>query len=190
MRYQPIDRPNRGHVGKNWNSYHLRSLQLILQATHGIVSGAPDFFKQAFGNTYDEFEEIISRPHHFIFNRFWYEYFDGKPELDAYKKLYACLSKQEKEELLAFLSAHDQKTYKQKHTTISNEKVREIAQYYIPLHKDEERRIWDAKKRCPNEAPEDSITISKDEIVEDAGLEDQEVGILNITNSIQKVAIA
>lgn len=41
MRYQPTDRPDRGHVGANWSRYQLRSMQIILQATHGIVSGEP-----------------------------------------------------------------------------------------------------------------------------------------------------
>ena len=42
MRYQPTDRPDRGHVGEKWSRYQLRSMQIILQATHGIVSGEPD----------------------------------------------------------------------------------------------------------------------------------------------------
>src|SRR5207253_4958125 len=49
MRYQPTDMKDRSHVGKNWNRYFLRSMQIILQATHGVVSGAPQFFKRAFG---------------------------------------------------------------------------------------------------------------------------------------------
>ena len=36
MRYQPTDRPDRGHVGEKWSRYQLRSMQIILQATHGI----------------------------------------------------------------------------------------------------------------------------------------------------------
>ena len=56
---------------KNWNSYYLRSMQVILAATHGIVSGAPEFFKKAFGDTYEEFEGILFRSHHYIFNRYW-----------------------------------------------------------------------------------------------------------------------
>src|SRR5437773_3680853 len=59
MRFQPTDLPNRSHVGEKWTRYQLRSLQLILQATHGIVSGEPDFFKRAFGNTSDEFEALL-----------------------------------------------------------------------------------------------------------------------------------
>ena len=38
MRYQPTDRPDRGHIGEKWSRYQLRSMQIILQATHGIVS--------------------------------------------------------------------------------------------------------------------------------------------------------
>src|SRR6266850_5514176 len=50
MRYQPTDRPDRGHVGDKWSRYQLRSMQIVLQATHGVVSGEPAFFKRAFGN--------------------------------------------------------------------------------------------------------------------------------------------
>src|SRR5258708_6983493 len=57
MRYQPTDRPDRGHIGEKWKRYQLRSLQIILQATHGVVSGEPDFFKRAFGDTFDDFKE-------------------------------------------------------------------------------------------------------------------------------------
>jgi len=188
MRYQPIDRPNRGHVGEKWNSYHLRSLQLILQATHGIVSGAPQYFRTAFGDTYKEFEEILSRPHHFIFNRFWYQYFDGKAELDAYNKLYLSLSNHEKSELLAFLSTHDKKAYKENSSLLSNKKIREIVQFYIPLPKDEECKIWEAQKNRPKEVFESSI--AADELVEDAGLIENEFDH-EVTNfSIQKAAIA
>ena len=66
MRYQPTDRPDRGFVGEKWNTYWLRSFQLILQATHGIVSGTPDFFKHAFGDKYKEFEDILFMPHTYI----------------------------------------------------------------------------------------------------------------------------
>ena len=43
MRYQPVTLKDRSHVGKNWNRYYLRSFQIMLQATHGIVSGNPSF---------------------------------------------------------------------------------------------------------------------------------------------------
>ena len=87
MRYQP------GSTGKtaaisvhNWNSYYLRSMQVILQATHGIGQRARrNFFRKAFGDTYEEYEGILLRPHHYIFNRYWYEQFDGRAEFEAFQ---------------------------------------------------------------------------------------------------------
>ena len=58
MRYQPTDRPDRGFVGEKWSKYSLRSMQVILQATHGIVSGSPDFFYRAFGESSEDFKEF------------------------------------------------------------------------------------------------------------------------------------
>jgi hypothetical protein len=51
MQYQPTDLPDCSHVGERWTRCQLRSLQLILQATHGVVIGDPDFFNKAFGDT-------------------------------------------------------------------------------------------------------------------------------------------
>src|SRR3984957_5546007 len=85
MRYQPTDRPDRGHVGDKWSRYQLRSMQIVLQATHGVVSGEPDFFKRAFGDTFADYERIISMPHDFIFNREWYERYDKEGRLHEYR---------------------------------------------------------------------------------------------------------
>jgi len=81
MRYQPTNLADRSHVGEKWTRYQLRSLQIILQATHGVVSGDPDFFRRAFGDTVPEFQALLLRPHQYIFNRDWYEKHEGRPEL-------------------------------------------------------------------------------------------------------------
>ena len=60
MRYQPVTRQDRGHVGPKWNPYYLRSMQVMLQATHGIVSGAPEFFRRAYGDTYENLRAFCS----------------------------------------------------------------------------------------------------------------------------------
>ena len=49
MRYQPVTLKDRSHVGKGWNRYYLRSFQIMLQATKGVVSGSPSFFLRAYG---------------------------------------------------------------------------------------------------------------------------------------------
>ena len=174
MRYQPVTRPDRGHIGKNWNSYFLRSMQVILQATHGIVSGAPDFFRLAFGNTYEEFENILLRPHRYIFNRFWYERYDGRPEFDAFQIAMKALSSDEKNELLDFLCSHNKQTYESCLNELSVGKLRDVARFFVPIQTADEKKIWKAQKRRRLENIDANI-IPEDERVEDAGLTDEDV---------------
>ena len=70
---------------KNGPVINFDQLRIILQATHGVVSGAPEFFKRAFGDTYTDFEDLLLWPHKFIFNRDWFEKYDGVGELDDFK---------------------------------------------------------------------------------------------------------
>ena len=39
MRYQPVTHVDRSHVGPRWTWYELRAFQIMLQVTHGVVSG-------------------------------------------------------------------------------------------------------------------------------------------------------
>ena len=189
MRYQPTNLPHRYFVGNKWRRYTLRSMQIILQATHGIVSGAPDYFKHAFGNTYEQFQHILNRPQHFIFNRDWYERGEGKSEFEEYKTCYEALTENEIEELIDFLShsffdtfgEHGEKEslkFSKPHLISAikkykNSKIRNVLNFYIPLDKDIEREIWDKQKenrilrRTRGE-------VSKEDLVEDAGLYDED----------------
>ncbi len=69
MRYCPIDDVNRHYVSENWNWKYLRGIQCILNATHGIVSPSPRFFKISFGNDINQFLEILSMPDDYIVYR-------------------------------------------------------------------------------------------------------------------------
>lgn len=171
MRYQPTDLPHRTHVGKNWNKYFLRSMQIILQATHGIVSGAPQFFKAAFGNTSDEFIKLLYKPHHFIFNRFWYEQGEGRADLDNFNVKFSKLSKDEKTELTIYLSTHPPREIGIKGLEILSQSVKNIIPFYVPLKKELERAIWDANKERSKAAALEQYNVPTDERVEDAGLE-------------------
>ena len=111
MRFQPTDLADRSHIGPKWSRYFLRSVQLVLQATHGVVSGEPEFFKAAFGATHEEFESILSCPHHMIFNRQWYERYEGRGEFDDYRAALHGLSPSEHAELLGFLSSRNPAEY-------------------------------------------------------------------------------
>lgn len=164
MRYQPTDLPDRSHIGEKWTRYQLRSMQIILQATHGVVSGAPAFFKRAFGDGYQDFEDILLTPHHFTFNREWYERLGGRPEFDEFKVKFRRLSAADRGELLTLLSSVEPRYIAELPSTTSNDRVREILRFYIPLDKREEERIWALSRTFSVPAVPD------DERVEDAGL--------------------
>ena len=181
MRYQPTDRPNRGFIGEKWNKYYLRSVQIILQATHGIVSGKPDFFKRAFGDTYEDFENILLKPHKFIFNREWFDHLGGKPELDEYNNQLRKLTSNERDELLNILSSNNTSEYENVLQTLTSSNLKNVLAFYLPLKLEDERKIWDTlKTMSAEEKAHYSNSMTKEEIVEDAGLD------INIDN-INKV---
>lgn len=174
MRYQPVTRPDRGHVGKNWNPYYLRSMQVVLQATHGIVSGAPEFFRTAYGDTFEEFESILFRPHHYIFNRLWYEQFGGKAEFDAFQMTMDSLSEGERTELLEFLCSREKSLYEQDLGLLEAGRLRDAARFFVPIPKEEEVRIW-AERKLLQVEDINPLLVPDDERVEDAALTDQDI---------------
>jgi hypothetical protein len=177
MRYQPTNRPDRSHVGERWTRYQLRSMQIILQATHGIVSGAPDFFKRAFGDTLDDFQRILLLPHDFIFNRDWYERFEGQAELDEYKAVAATLDAQDRSELLTLLSSCDPRHFASLVGQTSSQRLGRVLSFYIPKPKTELFEIWARQKSMVRTASHPESEVAEDERVEDAGLEHDDIVI-------------
>jgi hypothetical protein len=167
MRYQPTDLPERSHIGAKWSRYQLRSMQIILQATHGLVSGAPVFFKRAFGDSVDEFENLLMLPHHYIFNRDWYELMDGRPQLDDYLSKMSRLSRSEKEGLLVLLSSTEPREVSGLQFKTANNNLKDLLQHYIPLSKVEEAKIWEKQRASKKNA---ETPLPEDELVEDSGL--------------------
>jgi hypothetical protein len=185
MRFQPTDLPTRSHIGEKWSRYQLRSMQLILQATHGVVSGAPEFFKRAFGDSYEEFENILLRPHHFIFNRDWYEHRAGKGEFEEFQAAFQKLSVSQRIELLGLLSSVEPREIAGLPKRASDPAIRFALRFYKPLPKDEEARIWLSQKN------HDNLPMAEDECVEDAGLgETDEEDTEKCDDRRQKVAVA
>jgi hypothetical protein len=173
MRYQPTDYQDRSFVGKNWNSYFLRSMQIILQSTHGIVSGAPEFFNRAFGENTAQFRKLLMRPHVYIFNRDWFEKYDGKSRFDDFENQFKKLTKNQLELLQEFLSNSARSTYGEKRTNIKDKKVFKIIDHYLQLKNGEEAMIWKKVKEYKNTKNNvEEIKFSKEEHIEDAGLEE------------------
>jgi hypothetical protein len=176
MRYQPTDLPDRSHIGPRWNRYFLRSVQLVLQATHGVVSGEPEFYRAAFGGTYDEFEEILSRPHHMVFHRRWYERYEGRAEFDEYRSQLRRLSASQRAELLAFLSGRNPAEYVRDLDELPAD-LKRIVSFYLPLRREQQREIERVQRARLREEKMMPVTLASDEIVEDAGLEAEHSGV-------------
>ena len=104
MRYQPVDLRERSHVGAKWSRYQLRSFQLMLQATRGVVSGNPVFFGFAYGEDATEFECLLGLPHAFLFNRQHYLTGAGAALREEYEGITARMSESQRRELLRILS--------------------------------------------------------------------------------------
>ncbi len=179
MRYQPTDLPDRSFVGEKWNRYYLRSMQIVLQATHGIVSGSPDFFKRAFGDTYEEFEQILLRPHPFIFNREWYEKLGGQAQFEAYKSELAGLSPSQREALLEFLGTRSPHEYRHAARGLSDSKLRRVLRHYFHPRKEQEIKIWRKVSKIRAAQERQEALVAEDELVEDAGLYDEPEGSLD-----------
>ncbi len=171
MRFQPTDRPDRGHIGERWSRYQLRSMQIILQATHGIVSGEPTFFKRAFGDTFQDYERILMMPHDYIFNRDWYERADSEGRLGAFQQEFAKLGSYERGELLELLSSCDPREFTTLASKASSKTLKRILHFYVPLPKDELFAIWSKRKEMACRDVTSEIGLPEDERVEDAGLE-------------------
>lgn len=170
MRYQPTDRPDRGFVGDHWNRYFLRSMQIILQASHGIVSGSPDFFKRAFGNSSEEFESLLLRPQHFLFNRFWFEQYGGRPQFEEFSREYKALGSEERAELATLLSMTTPSGYSKLEGETLNTRIKRILRHYLPMDKGEEEKIWAKMKVHSKRLLSEIASIPEDQLVEDAGL--------------------
>jgi hypothetical protein len=171
MRYQPTDRPDRGHVGEKWSRYQLRSMQIILQATHGIVSGEPTFFKRAFGDTFADYERILLLPHDFIFNRDWYERFDPQQRLEAYRAEFSRLDAYERNELIELLSSCDPREFTHLADRATSLALKRVLRFYVPMPKEELFAIWAKQKELTRGDVTADMGLAEDERVEDAGLD-------------------
>lgn len=101
MKYAPIDLMSRNYIGEHWNKQYLRNIHAIINVTKGIVADGKDFFLKAFGQTIDEFHEILTMPKDFVIYRQIYE---NNGMALRWKSLYQTLSNHDKLELLDCLS--------------------------------------------------------------------------------------
>lgn len=181
MRYQPVTLKDRSHIGKNWNRYFLRSFQIMLQATRGIISGNTAFFCRAYGKGQREFKRLLSYPHGFIFHREHYENGPGKPVLEEYQSLRSRMSNSQESELIGYLAlcpggekANREYYGKLVRTGGIDTLIREALSFHVIDTKD--NKITDSDRvlaMFPSVNPDPTMP-AEDELVEDAGLYDHD----------------
>ena len=181
MRYQPVTLKDRSHVGKYWNRYYLRSFQIILQATRGVVSGNPSFFVRAYGEDSQAFERLLRLPHAFIFHRDYYENGQGRAVRDEYDALRQRLSKSQEQDLMRLLSGPDavagrlRKNFQRLATDRSVDPlIRKIIEFHVLDTKDSGKVKEPPILPLFSEINRDPAMPGVDEVVEDAGLFDHE----------------
>ena len=187
MRYQPVNLKDRSHVGKHWNRYFLRSFQIMLQATHGVISGNPEFFARAYGEDQQKFQRLLTYPHSFLFHRDYYEFGDGKSEREQYEQLRSRLSEAQEAELFRHLAGPPtaRRLAEQRFASLAADKsidpmIREILHHHTANTKVKP----EPKSSTPRGNASDHTTLAPDEIVEDAGLFDHDHALGKTTPNI------
>ena len=145
-------------------------MQIILQATHGVVSGDPTFFKRAFGDTFEDFARILLLPHDFIFNRDWYERFDPEERLAAYHAEFDKLDRCERDELVELLSSCNPKEFAGLANRATTTALKKVLPFYVPLPRHELFAIWAKQKQLTAGEVTAETGLAAEERVEDAGL--------------------
>lgn len=177
MRYLPVTMKDRSHVGRNWNAYYLRSFQIMLQATHGVITGNNDFFRRAFGRDEKDFERLLALPHAFIFQRDFYENGDGTAVRDEYHALRGRLSRAQREELVGLLNV-TLRSYPRRQAflnLLSDKSINAVIRQLVRFHAIDTKapKVTDIAEVFPELTP-DHLLPEPEALVEDAGLYDVE----------------
>ena len=136
MKYSPINRTDRSYIGVNWTKKSIRAISAILQVTKGVVAAGSDFFYKAFGNTLEEYFELLAMPRELIMFR---HHFEENGTTAAWKKQYQAMSDEQKKELMEFTS-HTVAELKQ---TPCPEQFREILPYYLIKYNGKKEQMGD-----------------------------------------------
>lgn len=170
MRYQPVTRPDQRHVGKKWSNYQLRSMQIILRATRGLVSSDPASFITLFGETADEYRRILLLPHDYIRHRQWFEQSEGQGEFADYRAAMAKLDSRDRAELLTILSSPSPGEAGSLRHHATTAAVRHALPFYEPRQRDG-LSSWLRRQETMRSATKAGHGLPEEEWVEDAGLD-------------------
>lgn len=190
MRYQPVNLKDRSHVGPKWIWYWLRSFQIVLQATHGVVSGNPEYFCRAFGETQTEFETILSLPHHMIFYRDYFDRYEGSAEKDLFQIFVNKMSDSQRNDWMNCLALFFSSGLSNVENVIASTPdnlVRDVLSFYRPIGKEGDDNIKQllTNRKLVTFASLIDPALTDEQRVEDAGLNEDEPARLEEPETIQ-----
>ncbi len=129
MRFIPMDDVSRRHVAPKWKWRYLRGIQCVLLATRGLVSPNPEFLGAAFGNSYEEFLEILSMPDRYII----YREHHHRNGAETWRRQYRRMGPKTREELLATLEELNRRHRERKELIPKlRGSIRRIVEHYYP----------------------------------------------------------
>jgi len=130
MKYIPLKAKDRTYIYEPaWNWQFIRNVQRILNVTKGSVMTGEEFFYRAFGETEEDFIEILHMPENILMHRGK----SPKPKERAWKQKFRKLTRNEKKELLSLLC--NKRTQKQLTDAIRLNKNRKLKKGSIlPLY--------------------------------------------------------
>jgi hypothetical protein len=125
---------NRDFIGKHWNSKYIRAVQAILNSTKGKIGRGKSFFYKAFGNTEDDFYELLVMPETFILYRYFFEWLEDKHEhsTDNWRQCYNdCLLKlDDAEKAKVIKTIHDNDFSETIKEQFTNSQSRQLMEFY------------------------------------------------------------
>lgn len=149
MKYHPIRRTsddgddmshNRDYIGVHWNRKYIRAIQAILNSTKGKVGRGMSFFNEAFGETQDEYLELLEMPETFILYRFFFKWLDTKANIGTnhwricWKKCKESLDDSAWNHLLDIIHRN---TFKEEELdSVTSELGKELLKFYTNYRKD------------------------------------------------------
>lgn len=130
MKYIPLNAKDRSYISSpQWNWQFLRGVQRVLNVVKGIVMPGEDFFYRAFGQTPEEFIEILHMPEQIVMNR---KRTPQSKEVD-WKNKFRAMTANEQNKMLEILCTNNTKQkLSAAISKIKNSKIKNILDYYLP----------------------------------------------------------
>lgn len=153
MKYHPIKGEHshdRYYIGKYWNRKYVRAVQAILNSTKGKIGRGQSFFAKAFGNSEQEFMELLIMPETFIIFRLFFEHLEYTQK---WREAMQTLT-EERNELYPIIFRND---FNDIRSLTTNEKFRHILSFYKNYRSEianKESEMYKQKKEFENQTQE------------------------------------